>query len=153
MNPQIESLRIGFERIQDLRIQIFKESFHAMVLRICEDLLDSWKQVESRDHITNRIFFKPVFVIDDTNWIFLSSDLWSSNWYKSMDSQNSYTIPATLVSLPVGPNSRITGWGSWSESEQRQALDSEDSAWLCRWNFVRLVLSDILSLQKNQQSC
>ncbi len=56
MNPQIESLRIGFERIQDLRIQIFKESFHAMVLRICEDLLDSWKQVESRDHITNRIF-------------------------------------------------------------------------------------------------
>jgi hypothetical protein len=56
-NPQYESLRLGFAnldlRIQsirilkdsDLRISIFKDSFCAIVLRICKDSLDSLKQV------------------------------------------------------------------------------------------------------------
>jgi hypothetical protein len=53
LNPQIESLKSvfanldlrvrqpGFVRVRDLGILIFKDLFCAVVLRICEDLLDS----------------------------------------------------------------------------------------------------------------
>ncbi len=86
--------------------------FCAIVLRICKDSLDSWKQVESFEnwldlwsrYKTN--LFKSGFVIHDTNQIFLSPDLWPSNQYESMDLQNksmflriSYTIPASLKFL------------------------------------------------------
>ncbi len=102
----------GFERIQDSRIWIFKDSFCAIVLRIREDLLDSWKQAESFENWLDSWsrykpnLFKSGFVIHDTNRIFLSPDSWPSNPYESMDSQNksmflqiSYTIPASLVLL------------------------------------------------------
>ncbi len=125
-NPQYESLRFGFAnpdlRIRSLRIRnnsnsrisILKDSFLAIVLRICKDSLDSWKQVESFENwldLWSRYepnLFKSGFVIHDTNWIFLSPDLWPTNRYKSMDSRNksmflriSYTIPAFLLMLPI----------------------------------------------------
>ncbi len=55
MNPRIESLGIrqcGFVMIPDSRILIFKDSFHGVVLKIREDLLDSWKQVETYPNLT-----------------------------------------------------------------------------------------------------
>jgi hypothetical protein len=50
----------GFVRIRDLRVSICKDLFNAIVLKIHEDLLDSWKQVKSlkigwiRDHELNQ---------------------------------------------------------------------------------------------------
>ncbi len=110
MNPRIKSLGSGFVRIQDSRILIFKDSFRAIVLRIREDLLDLWKQVKSFENWLDLLsryepnLLKSGFVIHNTNQIFLTPDLWPSNRYKSMDTQNesmflqiSYTIPASLV--------------------------------------------------------
>ncbi len=98
----------GFVRIRDLQILIFKDSFCAIVVRIREDLLDLWKQVESFENWLDSWsrykpnLFKSGFVIDCTNQIFLSPDLWPTNRYEFMDSQNksmflqiSYTIPAS----------------------------------------------------------
>ncbi len=121
-NPQFKSLGSGIAnldlrvrqpgliRIRDLQILIFKDWFGALVLRICEDLLDLWKQVESFENWLDLwSWYKPNplksgFVTDDKNRIFLSLDLWPSNQYKSMDSWNesmflqiSYTIPASLL--------------------------------------------------------
>jgi hypothetical protein len=56
MNPQIESLRVGlvnldlqvhkfrFARILDSSVQIFKDLFCTMLLKINEDTLDFWKR-------------------------------------------------------------------------------------------------------------
>ena len=98
MNPRIKSLGSGFVRIQDSRILIFK------------DLLDSWKQVESFENWMDLLsrykqnLLKSGFVIHNTNWIFLTPDLWPSNRYKSMDLRNEsmflqiyYAILASLV--------------------------------------------------------
>ncbi len=98
-----------------MQISISKDSFHAIVLRIHMDLLDSWKQVESFENwldLWSRYepnFFKSGFVIHDTNQIFLSPDSWPTNRYESMDLQNesmflqiSYTIPASLNIFNVG---------------------------------------------------
>ncbi len=137
-NPRYKSLRLGFanpdSRIwslsickdsdSDSRISIFKDSFRAIVLRIGEDLLDSWKQVESFENWLDSWsryepnLFKSGFVIHDTNRIFLSPDLWPTNRYESMFLQISYTIPASLIltqflvllTFPDVP--RIRDWGS-----------------------------------------
>ncbi len=121
-NPRYESLRFGFanpdSRIRSLRIRkdsdsrisIFKDSFRAIVLWICKDLLNLWKQVESFENWLDSWsryepnLFKLGFVIHDTNQIFLSPDSWPTNRYEYMDSRNesmflriSYTNPASLV--------------------------------------------------------
>ncbi len=82
MNPRIEPWGSGFASppawiIEDLRFAnfIFKDSFCAIVLRICEDSLDSWNRPNLlkidwiRDHDTNQIFFNP--------------DLWLTIWIES----------------------------------------------------------------------
>ena len=104
-NPRYKSLRFrlpkldlqvcksGFVKIWDLWICIFKDSFHAIVLRLCEDLSNSWKQAESWkigwicDSQFETNIFKCGFVINDIIWIqdlfckagiepFWSQDLW-----------------------------------------------------------------------------
>ncbi len=105
---QIRSLRICKD--SDLRISNFKDSFRAIVLRIREDLLDSWKQVKSFENwldLWSRYepnLFNSGFVIHDTKQIFLSPDSWPTKRYESMDSRNesmflriSYTNPASLL--------------------------------------------------------
>ncbi len=41
---QVRTRKSRFNKIRDLQIHIFKDSFRAIVLKICKD---SWKQVES----------------------------------------------------------------------------------------------------------
>jgi hypothetical protein len=62
--------------------QIFKDSFCGIVLKIREDSLDSWKQVESLKicwicgQWFNSNLLKPGFVLWSPNRIFKSPDLW-----------------------------------------------------------------------------
>ncbi len=105
-------------RILKVRIRESKTSgfVSAIVLRIRKDSLDWWKQVESFENWldswsrfeTNLL--KSGFVIHNTIWIFLSPDLWPTNRYESMDSQNksmflriSYTNPASLQKMHSVP--------------------------------------------------
>ena len=109
-NPDLRVRQPGFVRIWDSQNCIFKDSLCAIVLRIRQDSLDSWKQVESFENWldswsrfeTNLL--KSGLVIHDTIRIFLSPDSWPTNRYESMDSQNesmflqiSYTNPASLI--------------------------------------------------------
>ena len=128
-NPRNESLRFGFANPP---AWIRKDSFRAIVLRICKD---SWGFVGFVK--TGRIFGESVyetnprnesfenikdswstirnesgFVTHDTKRIFYSQDSWSTIRYESMDSQNesmflriSYTNPASLIkkhNKPIG---------------------------------------------------
>ena len=80
-NPRYESLRFGFA---SLPAWIHKDSFHAIVLMIREDLLDSWKQVESLEvQVMIRIFknqtcesMKSDLSITIRNEPFWSQDSW-----------------------------------------------------------------------------
>jgi hypothetical protein len=117
-NPRYESLRFGFASPP---AWICKDSFRAIVLRIREDSLDSWKQVESlKNQSTKRIhetnLLKTLRIRDPryetnpdlsiTKRIFLESGFVTTIRNESMDSRNestflqiSYTIPASLEIL------------------------------------------------------
>ncbi len=136
-------LRIQIRKDSDLQISIFKDSFCAIVLRICEDLLDSWKQVESFENwldLWSRYepnLFKSGFVIHNTNRIFLSPDSWPTNQYKSMDLQNesmflriSYMIPASLIFSNPGCldlSQRGLDRDSQSQRQKRVSLDCREN--------------------------
>ncbi len=87
----------GFVRIRDWQFPIFKDSFCAIVLKICEDLLDSWKQVKSLkigwilDHESNPQTESFQNSKDLDLQTFLESGFVITIQYKSMDSQDKST--------------------------------------------------------------
>jgi hypothetical protein len=101
-NPDLGVLKSGFLRIWDLQIWIFNDSFCAIALKICEDLLDSWKQVESwkicwiRGQQFESNLLMSGFVLWCQNWIFKNPDSQIQHTYKALDSQFPAMILAPL---------------------------------------------------------
>ncbi len=106
LDSQVHKAR--FVRTRDSQIWIFKDSFRAIVLKICKDSLDSWKQVESlkiywiRDLKYEPNLFKSGFVSWSPNWIFKSPDsqirILTNPWIGIHILQTSNnTITATLL--------------------------------------------------------
>ncbi len=114
----------GFVRIWDLHIQIFKDSVCAIVLKICEDLLDLWKQVKSLnifwicDHQSNPRTKSFQNSKDLDLRTFLDSRFVIAIRYKSMDSWDKCmctwlpdTNPATLIPIHFdGSQTLICCW-------------------------------------------